>query len=280
MAAGMVDPATSDEDLVAAAQQGDRVALDALLTRYHGRLMRFGARLCSRPDAAEDVAQETMLAVVRSIQDFRGASRFSTWLYTIARRNCLRRFRKSKFAPEREDSLEEQREQGEEPAEANAPSPADRAEAREVDAALARAIAELDPQSREVLVLRDVEGLSAAEVAEVTGTQVPAVKSRLHRARVQVRNALAPVLDRDGMAPETPACRDVVTLFSQHLEGEIDGEICRRMQAHVDGCPRCRMQCDGLKRTLLLCAHQPAEVPPAQRLAVQRALGEFLAGKS
>ena len=92
----------SDETLVHLAQEGDRAALDSLLTRYHGRLLRFGTRLCSSSQAADDVAQDTMLEVVKHIRDFRGESKFSTWLFTIARRACLRRHRKSKFAPDKE----------------------------------------------------------------------------------------------------------------------------------------------------------------------------------
>jgi RNA polymerase sigma-70 factor (ECF subfamily) len=272
----MAEETRTDEALIHAAQAGDRAALEALLTRYHGKLFRFGQKMCSNPDTAQDVVQDAMLAVVRHIGDFRGASQFSTWLYTIARRACLRKFRKSKFAPEHEDSLESQH--------ANdgalldkTDGPEERAAVRELDDALSEAIHRLDPQSREVLVLRDVEGLSAAEVAEIVGANVPAVKSRLHRARVSVRNALAPMLE-EGVtrAPETPACRDVVSLFSQYLEGEIDGEICRTMQSHVDSCARCKSQCDSLKRTLKLCSTQKTDVHPAQQLAIKRAIQDFL----
>src|SRR5690606_32190005 len=98
---------------------------------------------------------------------------------------------------------------------------------RQVEVALERAIQSLDPMYREVLVLRDVEGLTAPEVAEVLGLGVQAVKSRLHRARVAVRNALMPVLG----VPETTAspaagCPDVLTLFSRHVEDEISAEVC------------------------------------------------------
>ncbi|MBI5494003.1 MAG: sigma-70 family RNA polymerase sigma factor [Deltaproteobacteria bacterium] len=272
----MQAPEKTDRELITAAQAGDRAALDVLLTRHMGRVARFGSRMCSNPDTAQDVVQDTMLAVVRHLGDFKGDSQFSTWLYTIARRACLRKFRKSKFAPEREESLDAGTAHDTTLVDRATP-PDERAEARELDRALRTAIAGLDPQSREVLVLRDVEGLSAAEVAEVTGANVGAVKSRLHRARVTVRSAMAPLLDGESArAQATPACRDVVNLFSQHLEGEIDGEVCRSMQAHMDACPRCRAQCDSLRQTLRLCAMQPAEVPPDEVTRVRRAIQGFL----
>ena len=111
------------------------------------------------------------------------------------------------------------------------------------------AIAELEPIYREVLLLRDVEGLPAAEVAEVLGISVEAVKSRLHRARVAVRERVAPVL-----APATlpipqpgPGCQDVVTMFSRRLEGEIDVNACAELEAHLKTCASCRGRCDSLR---------------------------------
>ena len=95
------------------------------------------------------------------------------------------------------------------------------------------AISALDPMYREVLVLRDVEGLSAPEVAEILGLSVEAVKSRLHRARVAVRQQIAPVLgavEPAALAPAEQACPDVVELFSRRLEGEISGDVCAELE--------------------------------------------------
>jgi RNA polymerase sigma-70 factor (ECF subfamily) len=143
---------------------------------------------------------------------------------------------------------------------------------------LTRAIAGLQPAQREVLVLRDVEGLSAPEVAKVLGTSVDAVKSRLHRARVAVREALAPLMGRPSdERPREPMCPDVLTLFSQHLEGDLDPAVCATMEAHLAGCGRCRGTCESLKRTLAVCRQLPTpEVPASIAASIRRAIQRFL----
>src|SRR5919198_1216252 len=89
----------SDEDLLANARAGDRAALERLLELHQRRVFRFGLKMCGGEDDAKDVLQETLLAAARGIHDFRGASSISTWLYTIARSFCIKRYRTSKFAP-------------------------------------------------------------------------------------------------------------------------------------------------------------------------------------
>jgi RNA polymerase sigma-70 factor, ECF subfamily len=94
-----------DEDLLAAARRGDSGALEALISRYQPRVYRFGLKMCGDVEDAADVVQDTLLAIVRSLRDFRRDSSVSTWLYTIARRFCIKKRRRSRFAPAREDSL-------------------------------------------------------------------------------------------------------------------------------------------------------------------------------
>jgi RNA polymerase sigma-70 factor (ECF subfamily) len=130
---------------------------------------------------------------------------------------------------------------------------------------------------REVLLLRDVEGLSAAEVAEAVGASVEAVKSRLHRARVAVREQVAPFLSTEPEAPITEACPEVVSLFSRHLEGEISAPVCEQMERHLAGCPRCTERCATLQQTLASCARTPLpEIPAPVQGEVRRALRQFL----
>jgi RNA polymerase sigma-70 factor (ECF subfamily) len=133
---------------------------------------------------------------------------------------------------------------------------------------------------REVLVLRDVEGLTAPEVAEVMGLSVEAVKSRLHRARVAVREAVAPVLGVPG-AEEAPAgvsCPDILQLFSRHIEGEISASVCADMERHLEGCPACRSRCDSLQTTLALCKNTSLpEVPKTVQASVRTALRKLIA---
>ena len=146
--------------------------------------------MCRDPEDARDVSQETLLAAARTLPGFRGDASLSTWLYAIARSFCIKARRRSVFAPEIV-SLESAGREARAAAD-DAPGP-DRALAeREGRAALADAIASLEPGYRDVLILRDVEGLPASAVADATGLSVAAVKSRLHRARAAVKARLAP----------------------------------------------------------------------------------------
>ena len=184
--------APGDERLLAAARAGDKQALEALLERHQEQVYRFGMKMCRDPEDARDVLQDTLLAMARSVRDFRGASSLSTWLYTVARSFCIKKRRRSKFAPEEERSLESDVASEAKRLAAPGDHPDDALAGREVERALEQAIGALEPTYREVLLLRDVEGLSASEVAEVLGVSVQAVKSRLHRARQKLRDALAP----------------------------------------------------------------------------------------
>jgi RNA polymerase sigma-70 factor (ECF subfamily) len=272
----------SDDTLLAAARAGDARALEALLERHEAQVYRFGMKMCRDTEDAKDVLQDTLLAMARGVRDFRGASSISTWLYTIARSYCIKKHRRSKFAPEEERSLDTD-------VSAEATDLVDpRAGAdealvgKQVERALEEAIAGLEPMYREVLLLRDVEGLTAAEVAEVVGVSPQAVKSRLHRARLAVRERVAPLLGIE-RAPAAPGiCPDVLMMFSQHLEDEISADLCAEMERHLERCGRCRGTCDSLKRTLALCRTTGASavVPPAVQASVKTALRDFLARES
>ncbi len=271
----------SDQDLLEAARAGDRNALEALLVQHQDRVYRFGMKLCRHPEDAEDVLQDTLLAMAKSVRDFQGRSSLSTWLYTVARSFCIKKRRKNKFAPKDVKSLEQ-----DVPPEAlaladSARRPDDALAAKELETALEAAIRSLEPDYREVLVLRDVEGLAAKEVAEVVDISVAAVKSRLHRARLKIRERIAPLLDTSEPAetPVTALCSDILTTFSKHLEDEISADLCAEMERHVAECARCRGTCDSLKRTLTLCKVIPSpQVPEAVQQSVRTALREFLAG--
>jgi RNA polymerase sigma-70 factor (ECF subfamily) len=269
--------AATDSELLTAVRQGDAAALEALLVRYQPRLYRFGLRMCGNEQDAGDVAQESLISMARSLRDFRGDSSISSWLYTVARRFCIKKRRRSKFAPVREESLDSPENPAVEELADPAPGPEQTATNRELERALTDAIAGLDPAQREVLVLRDVEGLSALEVAKVLGISVDAVKSRLHRARVAVRQTLLPVLGRPVGEPRDSTCPDVLMLFSQKLEGDIDPVTCATMEAHLNQCGRCRGTCESLKRTLALCRELPTpDVPPPVAASIRRAIRTFL----
>jgi RNA polymerase sigma-70 factor (ECF subfamily) len=273
----------TEADLLAAARAGSGEAVEALLERYEARLYRFARRLCRHREDAEDVLQESLLAAARGLPGFRGASSIGTWLYTIARSFCIKKRRRSVFAPV-EVSLDSQasvaarevRDPGRRPDEA--------LEASRLEVALERAIAGLDRPYREVLLLRDVEGLPAAEVARVTSLSVAAVKTRLHRARARLREVLSPLMAPRGAAAAAHAarpCPDIVRLFSRHLEGDVSARTCARMEKHLAACPRCEAACDGLKEVLRICRTAPEpEVPAEVQEKLRRAVHELVAGRA
>ena len=181
---------SADARLLAAARAGDRHALDVLLQRNQSRVFRFGMKMCRDPEDAKDVLQDTLLAMARGVRQFRGASSLSAWLFTVARSLCIKKRRRSKFAPQREHSLDGQATPQAKELPAPARDPDEALAGKQLEQSLDLAIQALEPKYREALLLRDVEGLSAPEVAEVLGVSVQAVKSRLHRARLAVRERL------------------------------------------------------------------------------------------
>jgi RNA polymerase sigma-70 factor (ECF subfamily) len=264
-----------DQALLDAARGGDRAALEAFVERHQARVLRFGLKMCRDAEDARDVAQETLLAAARGIARFRNASSPSTWLYTIARSFCIKKRRRSRFAPAALVSLDAEGRK----AAADVPDlrrdPEQELDDRRLAAALDAAISALDPKYREILVLRDVEGMAATEVAEVTGLRVEAVKSRLHRARLRVRERLAPLLGR--MPAPDSACPDTVGLLSRHLEDELDARSCAEMERHLAACPRCAAACDSLRRVLSLCRSSAVpEVPPDLQESVRAGIRAFL----
>lgn len=267
---------TRESALLKAAQAGDRQALEHLIELYQPLVLRFGLRMCKNFDDAQDIVQETLLAAARSLNQFQGRSSLSTWLYTIARSYCIKKRRRSKFAPREEASLDDTHNAEATRLATPERSPEQMAIDRELEGALRRAIDQLEPMYREVLVLRDMEGLTAPEVAEVVGASVPAVKSRLHRARTAVREALVPFLEPEPTPlRKNPAaeCPDIVHLFSRNLEGEVSERLCHELQAHLDQCPRCQQKCDSITRVVQMCRTQPEPpVPDALKAAVREAV--------
>jgi RNA polymerase sigma-70 factor (ECF subfamily) len=269
----------TDQQLLERARSGDARALESLLERHQSSIYRFGVRMCKNPEDARDVLQETLLAMARGVRDFRGASSLSTWLYTIARSYCIKKHRRSQRGLAGADAVEVDAAETAAELVEPASSPEDSAANRQVEHALEQAIRALEPGYREVLLLRDAEGLTAPEVAEVTGLSVQAVKSRLHRARRAVRAHLAPLLGIPSIPDaDRGACPDVLTLVSQHLEGEISSEVCAEMEKHVEGCARCQAACDSLRQTLALCRTSSSpRVPVPVQADVKRALRDLLA---
>lgn len=178
-------------ELVERARGGDAAAFDALVRGHHDKIYRLARHVCAAaPAEADDVYQETFLTAFKKLKSFRGDADLGTWLYRIASNLCLMRYRRrtaEPFVP----MLDAPDEEGvRRPADFPdaAPQPEEAARRKELTDAVAAALAELPVDYRLVLTLRDVEGLSAEETARVLKLSVPAVKSRLHRGRLFLRD--------------------------------------------------------------------------------------------
>jgi len=175
--------------------KADTSRFDRMYAENADRMYRFAQRLCGEAEDARDLVQETFLNAYRGLPDFRGEAQLSTWLYRIASRVCLAMRRRREGEPERELSLEEfiPTSDGELRLQipADGLSPEQALENKQLRRALRQAIQKLPAKYRVVLVLRDMEELSAKEVGAVVGLNERAVKSRLHRARLFVRRELS-----------------------------------------------------------------------------------------
>lgn len=175
-----------DEELIAQARAGDRAAFRAIADRHGPALFRYARTLTARREDAEDVLQEALLAALRSLDGFRGEASAKTWLFTILRHAAYRLNRRQEQAPQAAGDLEELgRAAGW--GGADPETLASLAEDRE---RLRDALDSLASDDREMLLLRDLEGMSGEQVCEVLGLTLPAMKSRLHRARLRLAVAI------------------------------------------------------------------------------------------
>ncbi|RMG11158.1 MAG: sigma-70 family RNA polymerase sigma factor [Planctomycetota bacterium] len=187
-----------DRALVARTQEGEREAFSALVSRYQDRVVNLVYRRLNDREAALDVAQEVFIKAYRGLEGFEGNSQFFTWLFRITMNETVSaRRRTARRRPPL--SLDRGNSDGErlpEPPDSSY-EPAAAAERNDETAMIRRAIYELDDDVGQVLVLRDIEGLSYQEIASILGIPVGSVKSRIHRARQVLKDRLAKVIERE-----------------------------------------------------------------------------------
>lgn len=196
-------PKKSDPDapLVEAVQAGHNTLFPDLVKRYEGALYNFGMKMCGDAGDAEDLVQETFINVFRYLKDFRHETKFKNWLYRVAASVCIKKRRKSKFAPNRELSLDEFLPADEAAVDVAIPSwaalPLDQVLNEELRGKLQEAILALPEKYRVVLVLRDIEGFSTEESGQILSLTPSNIKVRLHRARLFLRDRLKSYFEDD-----------------------------------------------------------------------------------
>ena len=181
--------------LVDAARNGDLASFEELVRRYDRNVFRIANHITQNREDAEDVVQDAFLKAYQNLGSFQGQSKFYTWLVRIAVNEALMRLRRRRTGAGRTVSLDEEIDTGEDTVPRDvadwSPNPEQLYDQAELKDLLDRTIQGLPASFRTVFVLRDVEGLSTEETAEALGLSVPAVKSRLLRARLQLRERLS-----------------------------------------------------------------------------------------
>jgi len=263
-------------------QRGDDKALEEALVLLQNTVFSFSMRVCGQREDAEDTMQEVLLKSVPHLPKFESPKALLVWLYKVAKNRCLMSRRRSKFAPKQDLSLEElmpDRRELERLSGDGGINPEMFAIRSEEAGLLREAIHRLPPQYRIVLVLRDMEGLTDEEVAEITGLRPGTVRVRLHRARLFVRKELMKVWKpRPGRSVESissratateqprPArCKAMFAELSNYLDLQLDDSLCDELEKHLDGCGPCRAFLSTLEATIEQCRKSPAECPTGEK---------------
>jgi RNA polymerase sigma-70 factor, ECF subfamily len=223
------DAASGDLELVHASKKGDAAAFEQLVKRYDRRLLRISQAVTRNREDSEDAVQEALLKAFQNLADFREDSQFSTWLIRITVNQSLMKLRKQRAY--KECSLDEdfQADGDVLPLEVpdRAPDPEQLCWASELRDILVRTVEELRPILRTVFVLRDVEGLSIEQTAQALNVSQAAVKARLWRVRLHLRERLNEYFDErtplaaEELAPTSRVTKKIIGLFAECLRDSI-----------------------------------------------------------
>jgi len=274
------------EQAVQLLQRGDDAELEQALALLQNTVFSFSMRVCGRREDAEDTMQEVLLKSIPHLAKFDSPRALVVWLYKVAKNRCLMSRRRSKFAPNPDLSLEElipDRKELEQLGYGGSVNPEAFAIRSEEAGRLRDAIQRLPPQYRIVLVLRDMEGLTDEEVAEIIGLRSGTVRVRLHRARLFVRKELMKGLKpRSGKAavaslassqgplggkeqPRAARCKAMFAELSNYLDEQLDDSLCEELERHLGGCEPCKVFLSSLEATIQQCRTSPAECPSSKK---------------
>jgi RNA polymerase sigma-70 factor (ECF subfamily) len=195
----MTEKADADALLVERAKGGEVSAFEMLVVKYQRRIERLVSRMVRDADLVQDIAQETFIRAYRALPQFRGDSAFYTWLYRIAVNTAKKTLLERKRDPLVFESAMVSTDEGEEPSRAenelsNGETPEAVLASKEIAATVNAAIDALSEDLRQAIVLREIEGLSYEEIADVMNCPIGTVRSRIFRAREAIANKLRPLL--------------------------------------------------------------------------------------
>jgi len=194
----MDKPNVEEKVLIERCQQGDLEAFDRLVDKYASWVYQIAFRMTSNREDADDIAQEAFIRAFSAIGKFKQQSAFSTWLYRIAVNVCQDELKRRKRAPQPMSTLQaddDSEDLTDQIAADQSSDPAEIVEAKERQRAVQQAIDSLPEHHRIVIILRDLQGLSYEEIAQVLGGRVGTVKSRINRARLALREKLEPDME-------------------------------------------------------------------------------------
>lgn len=276
------------EKAVKLLQSGDDAAVEQALALLQNTVFSFSMRVCGHREDAEDTMQEVLLKSVPQLPKFDSPKALVVWLYKVAKSRCLMNRRKSKFAPSSELSLEQlmpDRKELEQLSADGKINPESFAIRSEEASRLRNAVQKLPPQYRIVLVLRDMEGLTDEEVAEITGLRAGTVRVRLHRARLFVRKELMKTWTArvdTKTRPQLPLhhdsrpgrCKAMFAELSDYLDEQLDDSLCEDLERHMAGCEPCQAFIATLKATIEQCRNSTRDCPPREAAKLRQQLME------
>lgn len=216
--------------------------------------------------------RDTLLSVADHLHEYEGRASLESWVFMLARTACARRRRGLKNRAHLPEAAAPE-------LASDDGTPEDAAGQSELRIRLERALRNLSDEQREVLFMRDMEGLSAAEVAASLDLNVAAVKSRLHRARAGLREAWEAAA-KTSVPPKSTDCPNVVLALSKKLEGDLVAEDCATMEKHLETCPACSEACATLRVALGACrSHEKGEVSAELRARIQELVRSLVAAR-
>lgn len=256
-------------------------SVDQALGLLQDTVYSFSMKVCGHPQDAEDTMQDVLLKSLPYLPKFENAQALSVWLYKVARNRCLTNRRGQKFSPKLNLSLDELMPDGRELSElmdSHLPSPESEALKNETADRLHQAVLKIPPPYRFVLVLHDMEGLSTADVAKVTGLQEGTVRVRLHRARLMLRREMAgtgrspSAHKRRDEKPKPKHCRNLFAALSDYLDGVIDEAVCEEMEVHLSDCKPCEAFLANLESVVKRCRSLDMKCPPKKATLMRQEL--------